>query len=582
MIAPDFADRVTNRIPVLTPNVQLLLLMGLAAVVIFSGIGLRSPWPADEPRFAEAAREMIDSGQWLIPMRGGEFYPDKPPVFMWVIAFFYWLTGDLKVAFLLPNALCGLLTLGLVADLGRRFADQRTAVVVGFLLLLAPQFLIQAKNAQIDAMVACWITVACYGLLRHFFERPAWSWYFTAWGFMGLGIITKGVGFLPLLMFVPILILALQDKEFFRDSLKWRCLLGPLVMLAVAAAWVLPMVVFVEKLGTEAAYAYRDNILFKQTGERYVDSWGHIKPWHYFISNAVPLLWFPLPLILLSVWRHAVDAFRNHRVVFTLLVWVVLAVTFFSISPGKRGVYILPALPMFALAMAMILRKRAIPSWLGQVLTGLHGLLGIMLVALGLLAWNDHPVLVDKISDYSRNPEHLHQAGTFALSLGLVWLGTLALLLRTGSLYRWFSALMVSWLLFSTWGYTLAEPFRTPENVMRKTAELLPDGAQLGLVDFAEQFILFSPLDITHFSYLSSTQEQERNAWQWIGEGADRYLLVDSDVNLTCFDKVGAIDVGVAHRRAWVVLSANNRLEYCTPPAKSKRFFTPNPSQWLD
>ena len=74
---------------------------------------------------------------------------------MWVIAFFYWITGNLKVAFLLPNALCGLLTLGLVLDIGRRLADHRTALIAGFFLLLAPQFLIQAKNAQIDAMVAC-------------------------------------------------------------------------------------------------------------------------------------------------------------------------------------------------------------------------------------------------------------------------------------------------------------------------------------------------------------------------------------------------------------------------------------------
>lgn len=214
---------------------------------------------------------------------------------------------------------------------------------------------------------------------------------------------------------------------------------------------------------------------------------------------------------------------------FTLLIWVMLVVAFFSVSPGKRGVYILPALPMFALALAVIVRNSDSAGWLGKVLTGLHGLLGIVLVTLGILAWNDHPTLVDKISDYTRNPDHLHQAGTFVLTLGLVWLVSLAMFFRSDSLYRWFSALMVSWLLFSTWGYSLAEPFRTPENVMRKTAEVLPEGAQLGLIDFAEQFILFSPLDITHFSYLDSTQEQERNAWQWMGEGADRYLLVDSD-----------------------------------------------------
>ena len=76
--------------------------------MLAAGIGLRSPWPADEPRFAQVAREMVESGQWLFPMRGGEPYPDKPPLFVWLVALFYLATGQLKVAFLLPSALAGL------------------------------------------------------------------------------------------------------------------------------------------------------------------------------------------------------------------------------------------------------------------------------------------------------------------------------------------------------------------------------------------------------------------------------------------------------------------------------------------
>ena len=92
----------------------LKILLAFAAVIILLGIGIRSPWPADEPRFVEVAREMVATGNWLFPMRGGEFYPDKPPVFMWSIALFYSLIGNLKLAFLLPNAICGLITLFLV------------------------------------------------------------------------------------------------------------------------------------------------------------------------------------------------------------------------------------------------------------------------------------------------------------------------------------------------------------------------------------------------------------------------------------------------------------------------------------
>ena len=83
-------------------NVPALLLL-LALIVLAAGIGLRAPWPADEPRFALVAKQMVESGQWLFPFRGGEIYPDKPPMFMWAIALFYQLTGSMRVAFGVQN-----------------------------------------------------------------------------------------------------------------------------------------------------------------------------------------------------------------------------------------------------------------------------------------------------------------------------------------------------------------------------------------------------------------------------------------------------------------------------------------------
>ena len=59
------------------PNYTFWLFV-LASVLIFIGLGLRDPWPADEPRFAQVAKEMVETGQWFFPARAGEFYPDKP------------------------------------------------------------------------------------------------------------------------------------------------------------------------------------------------------------------------------------------------------------------------------------------------------------------------------------------------------------------------------------------------------------------------------------------------------------------------------------------------------------------------
>ncbi|MCV5334295.1 hypothetical protein OFD71_39060, partial [Escherichia coli] len=84
------------------------------------------------------------------------------PVFMWSMAAFYWLTGSLKATFMLPNAIVSLIALVCCYDISAKLWNVKTARNVGFLLLLAPQFIIQAKAAQIDAMVAAWITISMY------------------------------------------------------------------------------------------------------------------------------------------------------------------------------------------------------------------------------------------------------------------------------------------------------------------------------------------------------------------------------------------------------------------------------------
>ena len=85
---------------------QELIWFGVFALLLLGiGIGLRDPWPSDEPRFALVAHWMVEHGQWLFPHRGRELYPDKPPVFMWLQALSYLVTRSWRVAFLLPSLL---------------------------------------------------------------------------------------------------------------------------------------------------------------------------------------------------------------------------------------------------------------------------------------------------------------------------------------------------------------------------------------------------------------------------------------------------------------------------------------------
>src|SRR5688572_28208169 len=83
-------------------------LLALAVFVLAAGMGVRDPWPTDEPRFNLAAKHMVESGEYLITQRGIELYSDKPPAYMWTQAAAYHLTGNWRVAFLLPSLLAAL------------------------------------------------------------------------------------------------------------------------------------------------------------------------------------------------------------------------------------------------------------------------------------------------------------------------------------------------------------------------------------------------------------------------------------------------------------------------------------------
>jgi 4-amino-4-deoxy-L-arabinose transferase-like glycosyltransferase len=543
-------------------------------VVLFLGVGLRYPWPADEPRFAQIAREMVESGQWLFPTRGGEFYPDKPPVFMWISAAFFALIGNLKVAFLLPSTFAAIGTLLLVHDLGKRLWNPQVAFWAVLILAFTPQFLLQGKVAQIDALVTFWITLGCYGLVRHFITGPHWGWYFVSWVAMGLGIMTKGVGFLPLLMLLP-LALWVKNPAAVNDEDKvwrWRALAGLLVLLLTVACWLGPMLWQVNAQGTDDLIAYRNNILFRQTAERYANAWGHIKPWHYFLTQAMPLVWFPLPFIALAMIKPLVALLRSDAKLRVLLVWVALVVLFFSISKGKREVYIFPALPMMALVMAVLwssARESRAARVLSLILPWVLALTALVIAGLGaVIRWAPHK-LSARLQEYG---DLLDTLGLPLVGLGVVLLVLLIALRKRDLFVRMAVNSLAIWVFVSLVAWPRVDPHRTPQQIMADVEAHLPAGAELGLLKFKEQFLLFSQRQLTHFSYLSKLDEQERRAWQWVHEAPNRFVLTPTDAELNCFDLTHAVSLGEAHRREWVLLGAESLNARCAPPLNDKRY----------
>ncbi|MCB1623037.1 MAG: glycosyltransferase family 39 protein [Pseudomonadales bacterium] len=130
----------------------LLLAIGLL-VIVAAGYGLRDPWPADEPRFAGLARDMVASGDWLFPRVGGDLYQDKPPLYFWLLALSYSVFGSVRYSFLLPSLLAASGTLFLLYDFGRRLVDRHTGLLAAFATLSTLQFVLVMRGAQIDGVL---------------------------------------------------------------------------------------------------------------------------------------------------------------------------------------------------------------------------------------------------------------------------------------------------------------------------------------------------------------------------------------------------------------------------------------------
>jgi len=543
---------------------SLLLMLLVAAAVLAAGMGLRDPWPADEPRFALIARDMALSGNWLIPYIGGVPYPDKPPVFFWLIGLAYLLTGSLRVAFLLPGFLAGIGILLLVTDLARRLRDEKTALWSGATLLVLLQFPLQAKSAQIDVVLCFFTTLGLYGFLRHLLLGPDWRWYTVGGLAAGLGVITKGVGFLPYLVLVPWLFA--RYRKWALPSLggpAWRWSLAPLASLAVIAAWLVPMLLLTSGSDDPALAAYRDNILFRQTVTRYVDPWGHIKPFWYLFTNAVPWLWLPvtalLPWLVPAWWR---DIRARQAPVLVLGGWALLVLLFFSMSDGKRSVYIFPAAPAVALLAgwhADALFRRVGPR---RVLAGVAAVLAILLAGAG--AW----VLFrpGAALDWSSDPRVTVSVAVSLLVVGVAMLAALLATRRARLPIGYAIAMATFWLGISLAVAPSIDPVRSGSALIDRVRANVPEGVDLGFAAWPEQFLLQWDQPVTHFGYRRrDTAGQIRDALSWLAASDARRLLVEADLLPGCLDPRGLIDIGVAHRRNWAIVEPGALVDDCPP-----------------
>jgi 4-amino-4-deoxy-L-arabinose transferase-like glycosyltransferase len=541
---------------------ELVVFGAFALLLLGAGLGLRDPWPSDEPRFALVAHWMVEHGQWLFPHRGHELYPDKPPVFMWLQALGYYLTGHWRIAFLLPSLLAALGALALLYDLARRLWGHRCALLAAATLLVTIHFTYQMRNAQIDPLLLGWITLANYGLLRHLLRGPSWRWVAVGCFFAGVGVVTKGVGVLALLMLVPFALARHRDwQHVARPQGGWRWTGGLALFFVPILGWLLPMLLVAHADGDPQHAEYVQNILFGQTVHRYATPTGHIHSPFYFLGIIV-VDWLPLSLLLpwaLPAWWRRL---RRRDARFLLpLGWAVLVLLFFSLSPGKRDVYILPALPMVALALAPLLPGLLRRHGVRVALFALTALLGTLLTVAATLALVHPPAWALKLSQSLDA-----RIWWVALAIGVAGLIVAALTRVRRAPLGWLLFAAVLWNAYGWCGYPMVNGERSARDVMVAARAIAGPHATIGLLARKEQNLLMAQGPVAEFGFLKSWPRQYAEAIAWQRQDpAQRWIFSLDEAMGDCVDRTRAIHVGHANRRDWWMFRQDAVVPRCIP-----------------
>jgi 4-amino-4-deoxy-L-arabinose transferase-like glycosyltransferase len=546
---------------------EFWLLATVALLMLGAGLGLRDPWPSDEPRFTLVAKQMIESGDWLFPHRGTELYSDKPPMLMWLEAAFYLLFRDWRIAFMMPSLLAALGTLWCVYDLGRRLWTRRVGLYAAWALLFALQFTYQSKKAQIDPLVTFFITLANYGLLRHLLLGPNWKLWTLGWFAAGIGTITKGVGGLALLMILPAAIASLMQwprvAVHVRSAKFW---IGPLAFACAAALWLVPMVTAALSQSNPEYKAYLDDILFRQTAGRYAKSWDHAQPpWYHF--EVMITAWLPTVLALIwaiPAWRTRLRR-RDARYLLPLAWWA-LIIVFFSFPSGKRDVYIMPALPMMCLALGPLLPGIVRKLWAKRVAFAFAAVLGTLFLVAGLWMWFGDPKFETKLMSDRGFADGGQALFGLLIAMGAWSLGSVSWHRVRNGVVGLLWAVGGIWVLYGLVAHPLLNPSSSARGLMESVGARIGPDAELGLVGWKEQNLLMADRPAATFGFKTPWTEQLSKAMTWQAEASTkRWLLVQEPALSQCVDRSKAEFAGVSNRRRWWLVPAAAADTSCVP-----------------
>ncbi|HEX5442522.1 MAG TPA: glycosyltransferase family 39 protein [Pirellulales bacterium] len=423
------------------PAKQFIVLLTLAAVVLFTRLGAAQLWDEDEPIFAGAALEMLDRGDWVVPYFNGQVLPDKPVLMYWVMIGGYLMFGATEFAARCGSALFGVASVLLTWQLGRKLFSAQVGFWAGVVLATSLNFDVVMRAATPDSLLVFFSAVALYAFVagaaprRGKSELPVsdeamlplsanlrWRDYLAVYAAMGVAALAKG----PVGVVLPtatlgmyLLIARLNPSErppaddgratwtarmgrlirfiaavfhpghVLRTTWSMRPLTAIVAILAVAGPWYVWVGVRTGGVWPAGFFGVHNLGRFLRPMEH------HSGPFFYYVI-AVLIGLFPWSVFLGPALRRAAQRMRLERrwqpSYLFLACWIGVYLVVLSSARTKLPNYILPIYPALALLVGswieawlrrpqLAARRDLTAAWLTLGLVGLAMMMVAPIVA---------------------------------------------------------------------------------------------------------------------------------------------------------------------------------------------------------
>ncbi len=398
------------RHPVLLPCLLL-------AVQTIPALWAKDVWFSDEARHAAVLLQLVEHGHWLVLHLGDGFYPDKPPLYFWLLAAIaYVLNSTEPVIFMVGAAISAFAFLIATVRAAGGFGFHRTtALLAGLLLVGNYYFISRAHFPRMDLLFATFILLSHVSFYRAVMaKRTSIVWSTTAFFLAALATLTKGpVGFL--LPFAGLLVFLAFERRL-KDLFSRAMMIGSL-------AFLIPMALYLLGVYSVAGREFIEAILIDQTLQRAVATPRLAGPVYYYLHK-LPEIFLPWSLLIFFLPWRAIVTGRSGGPALTgqpsgsgglryLLIIAVTSLLIISSFDYKITFLLITLLPQVAILCALLIghmphRRR---RWLFSAIVLLYaGATAAIPFAGQLTLW----------------PDHVHGEGIVALSMlpviaGMVW-----------------------------------------------------------------------------------------------------------------------------------------------------------------